>query len=401
MDFALLIIFAVVGSCVGSFLNVLIYRMPRGESVVFPSSHCPRCGRAIRWYDNVPLVSWLVLKGRCRFCKEPISPRYLLIEATSAVLVGGLYSWFFILDMREGAGEFIDAWPVFLAHAALLGGLLACSVVDMQHWIVPLEVCWVVAFIGVLSAGAAPHPFMPKVCPVAGAMGLAAVVGMGLAMLLRKQGVIADSFTTGAQGARAARDNLPSDQSKAGEKIVSVGYTSQHGVNPRREILREVVFLTPSIVLACAAYLVLTFVPGAGRAWSAIASPGEWFLSARINGVLSAVLGFVVGGLWVWMTRILGTLGFGREAMGRGDVHILACAGAVTGWIVPSLAFFIAPFFGLSSALYVLIRRNQRELPYGPWLAAAVTAVILFYDGLMELIEPIRQTLEVFFAVNW
>ena len=55
-----------LGACVGSFLNVVIYRLPRGESLVFPGSHCPACGEAIKWYDNVPLVSWLVLRGRCR-----------------------------------------------------------------------------------------------------------------------------------------------------------------------------------------------------------------------------------------------------------------------------------------------------------------------------------------------
>jgi leader peptidase (prepilin peptidase)/N-methyltransferase len=76
----------VFGAVVGSFLNVVAYRLPRGESVVRPRSRCPGCGTAIRPYDNVPVLSWLLLRGRCRDCREPISPRYPLVEATTAVL---------------------------------------------------------------------------------------------------------------------------------------------------------------------------------------------------------------------------------------------------------------------------------------------------------------------------
>lgn len=80
---------ALLGLLIGSFLNVVIWRVPRGESIVSPPSACPGCGHEIRWYDNVPLVSWLVLRGRCRDCRAPISPRYPLVElATAALFVG-------------------------------------------------------------------------------------------------------------------------------------------------------------------------------------------------------------------------------------------------------------------------------------------------------------------------
>lgn len=77
---------AVLGAVVGSFLNVLVYRLPRGESIVVPASRCPRCGRAIRWHDNVPVLGWFLLGGRCRDCREPISPRYPAVEAATAAL---------------------------------------------------------------------------------------------------------------------------------------------------------------------------------------------------------------------------------------------------------------------------------------------------------------------------
>ena len=109
MDVMWLVFFALLGACVGSFLNVVIWRVPRGESIVFPSSHCPACGRPIRWYDNVPLVSWLVLRGRCRACQAPISPRYLLIEAATAAMVAGLYVAYYMLAVRMGLIRFPPA----------------------------------------------------------------------------------------------------------------------------------------------------------------------------------------------------------------------------------------------------------------------------------------------------
>src|SRR6187549_938905 len=84
--FLLLILVSLAGLLVGSFLNVVIWRVPRGESVVSPPSHCPTCGRELRWRDNIPVLSWILLRGRCRDCGEPIGRRYPLVElATAAV----------------------------------------------------------------------------------------------------------------------------------------------------------------------------------------------------------------------------------------------------------------------------------------------------------------------------
>ena len=83
----LYIIVGLFGLCFGSFLNVCISRLPRGESIVLPRSHCPRCNHAIRWYDNIPLVSYLVLRGRCRDCHVPISPLYPAVEALTALVL--------------------------------------------------------------------------------------------------------------------------------------------------------------------------------------------------------------------------------------------------------------------------------------------------------------------------
>src|SRR5687767_489891 len=91
----ILFVFA-LGSCVGSFLNVVVWRLPRGESLVTPPSHCPKCNQRLRWYDNIPIVGWIKLGGKCRFCAQPISIRYPLVEFLAAMLFVFYYAAFFI-----------------------------------------------------------------------------------------------------------------------------------------------------------------------------------------------------------------------------------------------------------------------------------------------------------------
>src|SRR5438093_4994912 len=115
---------AVLGLAVGSFLNVVIWRVPRKLSVVQPGSHCPGCEVQIRPSDNVPLVSWLLLRGKCRHCQAPIPVRYPLVEAGCAAL-------FAAAALRFGASW---ALPGYLG---LFAALLAISVIDLEHYIVP------------------------------------------------------------------------------------------------------------------------------------------------------------------------------------------------------------------------------------------------------------------------
>ncbi len=190
MDIVWLVFLLVAGACVGSFCNVVIYRMPRGLSVVFPPSHCPSCGRGIKWYDNIPILSFIVLKGRCRQCNVEISPRYLLVEAASAALVGGLYVFFYLAPVRDGVGPFGQSWVMFASYAALLCALLVCTLVDIESFTIPLEVCWVVSIIGVVAAAIQPHRFMPLISPAIAAMALGGLAGLGLGLWMLKRGWI-------------------------------------------------------------------------------------------------------------------------------------------------------------------------------------------------------------------
>ena len=80
MEIIICVLTALLGLCVGSFLNVVIYRVPNGMSIAMPPSHCPKCGYKLKWYDNIPVLSYIILGGKCRSCKEPISPRYTIVE---------------------------------------------------------------------------------------------------------------------------------------------------------------------------------------------------------------------------------------------------------------------------------------------------------------------------------
>ena len=113
-----------LGAVVGSFMNVVAYRLPRGESVVYPGSHCPSCDTPIKAYDNVPVFSWLVLRGRCRSCHNSISARYPVVEAVTAALLVAVV-------LAKGADS--DAW-LGLAFVVLL---VPVTLIDLDHRIIP------------------------------------------------------------------------------------------------------------------------------------------------------------------------------------------------------------------------------------------------------------------------
>src|SRR4030095_7236106 len=122
-------VFFVFGTIVGSFLNVCIHRMPRGVSVISPPSHCPHCGYAIPWYLNIPLVTWLYLRGQCATCRAPISIRYFLVELLTGLLFLG--SW-----LAFGHRSALVA----LAYCALLAGFIVAPFIDFEHFLLPHEI---------------------------------------------------------------------------------------------------------------------------------------------------------------------------------------------------------------------------------------------------------------------
>jgi leader peptidase (prepilin peptidase) / N-methyltransferase len=131
------------GLLIGSFLNVVIWRVPRKESVVSPPSHCPGCDNRIEPRDNVPVLSWVALKGRCRHCEQPISARYPLIELLTATLFAAV------------GARFYDSWTL-PAYLLLTGALVALSAIDLEHYLLPNKIIYPVGYasLALLGAGA-------------------------------------------------------------------------------------------------------------------------------------------------------------------------------------------------------------------------------------------------------
>lgn len=139
---------ALYGACWGSFLNVVAHRLPREQSLLRPRSRCPRCETPIAWHDNIPVLSWLWLRGRCRRCAKPISARYPLVEASVAALTAALWL----------------AWPgrpLWAAAAALAAGaLVAVALIDWDTFLIPDELS-----VGLVVAGLAVSPLNPYFDP--------------------------------------------------------------------------------------------------------------------------------------------------------------------------------------------------------------------------------------------
>ena len=365
------------GAIVGSFINVVIYRLPAGMSVISPPSRCPFCGVQLAWYDNIPIFSWLMIRGRCRTCKAPISPQYMLIEVFMACLFLGLYWAFYI------AGPASDGWwgqvggnwwyynwvvrtlPAFLMLLFMLAGLLAMTIIDARAFIIPIGIPRVLtAFAFIAWPVQALLPFRHRTLgdwPIPTtdwhwfAVAVCGMAGVLLAWWMLQRGIIRYSFADY-------------------DKYVPEGQMIGDYPHARREMGVELLFLLPVVAGLTAGHFIGNVLP-------ATAPP------PMLQALGGSLLGYLCGAGVVWAVRILGTLGFGREAMGLGDVHLLGAIGAVLGWIDPVWIFLLAPFSGLSwvvmsMGISSLFKRERRELPYGPHLAVATLAVILCRPGV-------------------
>ncbi|MHC4290859.1 MAG: prepilin peptidase [Planctomycetota bacterium] len=383
----LVFIFA-FGACIGSFLNVVIYRLPREKSLVSPPSACPSCNTPIRCYNNIPLFSWLLLRGKCPDCKAPISCRYFLVELITSLLFGGLYLCFFWFRYRQTgfAGETAmqqfftgGGWLFYLGIVTLFAVFLAASAIDLELWIIPLELCWFVTIVGFITSGAAEFVIGGKTIlefdlfpaavnsPKFAAVTVGATVGLIVSLIGLYTGIIKPSY------------EMAEDEEGDCEEAVKP-QENEPQFNDRKEIMKEIVFLLPVVIGAIVAVQIAQ-MPSVTEKWA-------FFIALPVvSGLLGSVGGYLAGCAVVWATRIFGTLGFGKEAMGLGDVHLMGAAGAVIGakWVV--LAFFIAPFFGILWALYQAIFKKMRQIPYGPFLSLAVFAVIIFHDWMQQILS--------------
>jgi leader peptidase (prepilin peptidase)/N-methyltransferase len=270
--------FFALGSAIGSFVNVCVYRIPWQKSIFWPSSHCPGCLHAIPARDNIPVLGWMLLGGRCRTCRAPIAIRYPLVE----LLVGLLFLAVYLTDVA-GAPRMLDsmAFARMLYHDLLVALLVIATFIDFDYTVIPDSVT---------------------------------VPGMLL-------GLVIGAVVPGIRPDPATADTL-------------------------------------------------------------------W------GGLGVGLLGWAVGGGLIWGVRIVFGLILRREAMGFGDVTLMALIGSFLGWQAAVLTFFLAPFFGLAHALFKAVRivvkklarrpiaGSDREIPFGPYLSLAAVLLVLAWPRI-------------------
>lgn len=422
LEWICLVYVMAMGACVGSFLNVVVYRLPLGKSLVTPPSSCPRCDHRLAWHDNVPVLGWLWLRGKCRYCQNPISVQYPLVELLTAIVFGAAFICYYALGWGGGYFEKIglgQTWIVLAMHLILLAGLLAATMIDARLFIIPLQIPWFVtaaaivilplsAFIYPVTASVVPTDFLwyiPQtgwLLPVATGkligVALGGMAGLVIAIVLLQMKVLPLSFADEAavheEMAREAQvegtpgDSQP-DPAAVPDSIVptlpasgmSDQQQEQYLAYPfaRREMFKEKLFLLFPLIGALAG----------GWLWGVVEKSHDLDPPVWAQVMAGVLLGYLVGGAVVWGTRVLGTLMFGKEAMGLGDVHLLAAVGAVLGAKEVVVLFFLAPFFGLlyaviSALLGSVTRWKWRMIPYGPFLAGASVLMMFAREPLLR-----------------
>jgi leader peptidase (prepilin peptidase)/N-methyltransferase len=345
-----LIFSIVLGAIVGSFLNVCIYRLPWEKSLLWPGSHCPQCSRPVRAYDNIPVLSWFILRGRCRHCGAPFSARYMLVELLTAALFGTLF-W-----VTAPAG--LAGFTRFACHAFLLAALIVATFIDLDLQIIPDSVTVPGMFVGLLGSTLVPTVPLEWVTDLTPGLSMdAASKTIYTALVLAGWGL----WVTGSIWLGRRHDDRPG----AAEWV---------------------------LLSAGAAYLVAQLF-GVLVAWGILGVdwPGWpiWFgQHPHWQGFWTSLIGLLTGAGLIWIVRVVGTAAMGREAMGFGDVTLMAMVGAFLGWQAAVCVFFIAPFMGLVVGLFQWVVKGDNVLPYGPYLSLAAAATLLGWPQFWPVLGP-------------
>ncbi len=367
------------GACVGSFINLIAWRLPRGQGIIHPESRCGACGRALAWFENIPVFSCLILRGRCRTCRTSFGYEHVVVELAMGALFFATYLMLYAGPWRFPATEHEWWWtrngpiatmPAMIAILICWSTLATVSLIDARTFYVPIRmtaaatvaafVFWRMQALVPSVADAFPRgrwgmDILPtRLCVAA----VVAMFGLLVSSVLMWRGVIVRSFIDYEQEIIPAR-------------VI------------RGEMLKEIYFLLPILGAFALGFWLGQFEIIQERCGGA---------TFGVYGMCS--FGFLVGGAIIWFTRILASLAFGREAMGLGDVHILGAAGAALGWKIATITFFMAPFIALSwlaisGGLNRILGKKNREIPYGPYLALAC---VISYLG-NPWIEPLLRAL--------
>jgi len=345
----------ILGAIVGSFLNVCIYRLPLGLSVNEPKrSFCPHCKKQIPWSQNIPLVSWLALRGKCSNCRAPIAFRYFGVELLTAALF--LAAWL--------KGWHTDAWALAFPFWIILGLMIVATFIDFEYFIIPDEITWGGVGAGVLCSlalpalmGAESH-LMGLVWSVAGAaagyLTLWLVVELGKKAFGRKRIELEkpEAFTW-------VRDGDEADLDVAGEKMKwSELFSRQTDV---------LVMHAAEASVAEKTYTDTTLTFHFDR----LEVESDVYELDKLDKLSGTVTGLIIP----------------REAMGFGDVKFIAAIGAFLGIRAVFFTIMAGSVIGaVIGLLMILIGRREwsARIPFGPYLALGATIWIFYGPALLD-----------------
>lgn len=338
------ILITMLGLMIGSFLNVVIHRVPRRESIVFPSSRCPECGTTIRFYDNIPLFSFLLLRGKCRHCSASISWRYPAIEVLTAVL-------FLSFTVKNGL-----QWAL-IPNLLFASAIVTLIFIDAEHKILPNVVIYPMFVLLVGARALIPDTFSQvRVAAPADLTDLAALslAAAGLVIVpLLMFGLDYSDWVLIGRKLPGALDPEDDDTSGYGKHILLVSV-----------ILGVIFAITVAVLLS-----------------HEIVSP----LSALI-GVASALIGAVLSGGVFWLLRMMYFVLKRREGMGLGDAKMMMMVGAFIGWKLGLLTTFVGALAGsVIAGGYILVRKRDAntEIPFGVFLG--IGALFSLFYGRMAI----------------
>jgi leader peptidase (prepilin peptidase) / N-methyltransferase len=320
----------VLGSAVGSFLNVVVGRLPLEKSLLWPNSRCLTCLNPLTTGDNLPIVGWLRRRGLCRFCGTKFSSRYLWVELAT----GLAFALIFYLDVIahwhrmpflensyslriQGVPEW-QALIVFLHHAVLFSFLLACSLCDWDQKAIPLSLTTTGTLVGLIMATCFPWPW-------------------------------------------------PNDHSIVDHLRQPV--VDQFGVRDR-------IWMFPNDVKS-------TEFPEGLYPWPVWGPLPNWLWEhGWALGLLTGLAGAAAGMILLRAIKFMFERGLGREALGLGDADLMMLAGAFVGWQPVIVAFFVGTFAALPLGLVLRFRKNEAYLPFGPGLALGVMITIYWWPRI-------------------
>ncbi len=361
------IIFFIFGCIVGSFLNVVIYRLPLEMSVTNPPSHCPNCEYAIPWYLNIPLVAWLWQRGKCAECSKPISIRYFLVELLTGFAFLG--AWLLVHKKFYGPDNFITE-PLFaaivtLALVTLLGGLIASTFIDLDHFIIPDELTKGGMVAGLLFSIAAPQ--------LHGAY-LGEEIGRFHALVLSLMGMACGGGVVYAV-VRLGKA-LFGKQTFTSEKPVRVTFAT-HAMHMENEGDEEATVILYEDIFYREEDTVMLYAERAELVDHCYWDQPVSITSNTLRIGREKFPADEVQHLEVLTNEVV----VPREAMGFGDVKFMAAIGAFLGWQATLFTLMASAMVGAVVGVLLMATRkdNANIIPYGPYIALA--AVVWVFGG--------------------